>query len=122
VLTLKVVIGALNLLRRTHAESDLTLAFDQYKQDQNVYLRHEEHKEEYALEITYGLSVIARPDWTEAKEEYRMYDALGKLTGAEREAAELSALRAGKLSTTRVFDCPLEGLCVSGLISSFVIN
>lgn len=84
-------------------DSDLTLTFDQYKQDQNVYLRHEEHKENQEFEIVDGLSVMARPDWTNVKEEYKIYDSLNSLKGEERDAAELNALRSGKLSTSRVF-------------------
>lgn len=48
-------------------DADVTLTMDQYRQDQNVYLHHEEHKDAQSLRIEDGLSINARPDWTHIK-------------------------------------------------------
>src|SRR5450432_2813787 len=45
-------------------DADVTLTVDQYRQDQNVYLHHEEHRDAQASRIEDGLSINARPDWT----------------------------------------------------------
>lgn len=84
-------------------DSDVTLTMDQYKQDQNVYLHHEEKKDEKGLRIEDGLSINARPDWKKVDEEYALYDRLGKMPESERDAAQLRAMQEGKLSSNRLF-------------------
>ena len=54
-------------------DADVSLTFDQYNQDQNVYLHHEEHKDAQGLSIDDGLTIIARPDWKNVKEDYAVY-------------------------------------------------
>jgi hypothetical protein len=54
-------------------DADVTLTMDQYRQDQNVYLHHEEHKDAQNLRVEDGLSINARPDWSGVKEEYKIY-------------------------------------------------
>ncbi len=84
-------------------DSDVTLTFDQFRQDQNVYLHHEEHKDAQGLQIEDGLAINSRPDWTQVKEEYGLYDQMEKLPADQREEFQLKALQAGKLSTRRLF-------------------
>src|SRR5262249_43997697 len=91
-------------------DADLTLAFDQYKQDQNVYLHHEEYKDAKGTRIDDGLTVSARPDWTGVKEEYAIYDELGKLPAEQREAKEVDAHAAGKISASRLFVGVVRGV------------
>ena len=50
--------------------AEVALTMDQFRQDQNVYLHHEEHRDAHSSRIEDGLSVNARPDWTRVKEEY----------------------------------------------------
>src|SRR6202050_1776448 len=57
-------------------DADVTLTMDQYRQDQNVYLHHEEHKDVQSVRIEDGLSINSRPDWTDNKEEYKIYDEM----------------------------------------------
>jgi hypothetical protein len=84
-------------------DADVTLTFDQYRHDQNVYLHHEERKDAQARSIDDGLTIISRPDQAEVKEEFAIYAALDKLSGDQREALELKSLQEGKLSTRRLF-------------------
>lgn len=85
-------------------DADVSLTFDQYNQDQNVYLHHEEYKDARGLRIDDGLTIIARPDWKGVKEEYAIYGEMEKLVGPEeREALKLKSLQAGKISTRRAF-------------------
>ena len=49
-------------------DADVTLTFDQYRQDQNIYLHHEEHKDARMRSIDDGLTIISRPDWSQVKE------------------------------------------------------
>lgn len=84
-------------------DSDVSLTFDQFRQDQNVYLHHEEFKDTHSLRIADGLAINARPDWTNIKEEYATYAALEKLSPEQRDELQLKSLQAGKLSTRRLF-------------------
>jgi len=84
-------------------DADVSLTFDQYNQDQVVYLHHEEHKDAQGLKIDDGLTIIQRPDWTGVKEEYRIYSELDKLKPDEQEAQRLKSLEAGKIGTRRAF-------------------
>lgn len=79
------------------------LTFDQFRKDQNIYLHHDEVKNSHGLDINDGLSVMARPDYSQGDEEYRIYDSLAKLPSESREAANLKAAEEGKISTNRVF-------------------
>lgn len=84
-------------------EGDVTLTMDQYRQDQNVYLHHEEHKDSEGFRIEDGLSVNARPDWTGVKEEYGIYAEMEKLSPQQRDDLRLKSLKAGKISSNRLF-------------------
>jgi hypothetical protein len=84
-------------------DADVTLTFDQYRQDQNIYLHHEEHKDARMRSIDDGLTIISRPDWSQVKEEYTLYAAMDKLSGEERDALRLKSLQEGKISTRRLF-------------------
>jgi hypothetical protein len=84
-------------------DSDVTLTFDQFRQDQNVYLHHEEFKDTHGLRIADGLAINARPDWTNIKEEYATYAELQKLTPEQRDELQLKSLQAGKISSRRLF-------------------
>lgn len=84
-------------------DADVTLTFDQYNQDQNVYLHHVEHKDSLGLSIEDGLTINARPDWKGIKEEYSIYNEMDKLPSHEREVLKLKSLQAGKISTRRAF-------------------
>jgi hypothetical protein len=84
-------------------DADVSLTFDQYNQDQVVYLHHEEHKDAHGLNIDDGLTIIERPDWKGVKEEYGLYSEMDKLKAEEREALKLKSLQAGKISTRRAF-------------------
>jgi len=83
--------------------ADVTLTMDQYRQDQNVYLHHEEYKDAQGSRIEDGLSINARPDWTGVKEEYDTYNEIEKLPPKEQEDLRLKALQEGKISANRVF-------------------
>jgi hypothetical protein len=84
-------------------DADVTLTMDQYRQDQNIYLHHEEYKDAHGLRIDDGLTVNARPDWTAVKEEYSVYGEMQKLTPEQQDQVKLEALQAGKISTRRLF-------------------
>jgi hypothetical protein len=84
-------------------DADVTLTFDQYRHDQNVYLHHEEHKDATGHSIDDGLTIISRPDHTRVKEEYALYAAIEKLSGEPRDALQLKSLQQGKISTRRLF-------------------
>jgi len=84
-------------------DADVTLTFDQYRQDQNIYLHHEEHKDAQTRSIDDGLTIISRPDYMDAKEEYAVYAAMEKLSGERRDAVRLKSLQEGKISTRRLF-------------------
>jgi hypothetical protein len=84
-------------------DADVTLTFDQYRQDQNIYLHHEEHKDARMRSIDDGLTIISRPDWSQVKEEYTLYAAMDKLSGEERDALRLKSLQEGKISNRRLF-------------------
>ncbi len=84
-------------------DADVTLTFDQYRQDQNIYLHHEEHKDARTHTIDDGLTIISRPDHTGVREEYGVYAAMEKLTGEQRDDLQLKSLQEGKISTRRLF-------------------
>lgn len=84
-------------------DADVTLTMDQYRQDQNVYLHHEEHKDAQNFRIEDGLSINARPDWTGLKEEYSIYGEMDKLGSEKQDELRLKSLQAGKISSNRVF-------------------
>jgi hypothetical protein len=84
-------------------DADVTLTFDQYRHDQNVYLHHGEHKDAQARSIDDGLTVISRPDWKGVKEEFAIYAQMEKLSGEQRDALQLKSLQEGKISTRRLF-------------------
>lgn len=84
-------------------DADVTLTFDQYRQDQNVYLHHEEHKDAQGLRIDDGLTINARPDWTKVKDEYSIYSRLEKLPPDERDELQLKSAQAGDISLRRLF-------------------
>ena len=84
-------------------DADVTLTMDQYRQDQNVYLHHEEHKDAQTRTIDDGLTVISRPDQSQVKEEYALYEAMDKLSAEARDALKLKSLQEGKISTRRLF-------------------
>ena len=83
--------------------ADVTLTFDQYRQDQNIYLHHEEHKDPHVLSIDDGLTINSRPDQSQIKEEYALYGAMDKLKGDARDALRLKSLQEGRISTRRLF-------------------
>jgi hypothetical protein len=84
-------------------DAEAALTFDQFRQDQNVYLHHEEHRDAQGSRLEDGLSINARPDWTKASEEYQTYERLEKLPPTAQEDAKLEALQAGKLTAGRLF-------------------
>jgi hypothetical protein len=84
-------------------DSDVTLTMDQYRQDQNVYLNHTEHKDSQGRSISDGLTINSRPDWTAIKTEYTTYGDLEKAPADQRETMQLEALQNGKISTRRLF-------------------
>jgi hypothetical protein len=84
-------------------DADVTLTMDQYHQDQNVYMHHEEHKDSKGSRVEDGLSINARPDWTRIKEEYGIYAEMDKLSPQERDELRLNAIQAGKISSNRLF-------------------
>lgn len=84
-------------------DADVTLTMDQYRQDQNVYLHHEEHKDAQNFRIEDGLSINARPDWTGVKEEYSIYGQMERLAPEQRDELRLKSLQAGTISSNRLF-------------------
>jgi hypothetical protein len=84
-------------------QASLALTFDQFRQDQNIYLHHDEYKDAKGSTISDGLAVNARPDFTAAKEEYQIYDRLQKMPPEQRDDAKLTALQQGKIGSRRVF-------------------
>ena len=84
-------------------DADVTLTFDQYRQDQNIYLHHEEHKDSDGRAIDDGLTIISRPDQAAIRAEYKTYQAIGELPADARESAKLKALQDGTISTRRLF-------------------
>jgi hypothetical protein len=91
-------------------DTDVTLTMDQYRQDQNIYLYHEEHKDEQNVRVEDGLSINARPDWTAEKEEYRIYGEMDKLSEEKRDEVRLKSLQAGKIASNRLFFGVRHGL------------
>lgn len=79
------------------------ITFDQYREDQNIYLHHDEQKDDTGYWMNDGLTVRAHPDYTLNKKEYEAYAAIEKLPENEREAASLKAAQDGTISTTRIF-------------------
>lgn len=84
-------------------DADVTLTFDQYRQDQNVYLHHEEFKDAQGLRVDDGLTINARPDWTKVKDEYSIYGQLEKLPPEKRDELQLKSAQAGEISLRRLF-------------------
>jgi hypothetical protein len=84
-------------------DADCTLTFDQFRQDQNVYLHHEEKKDAQTFRIEDGLTINQRPDWTAAKEEYGIYGQMQKLAGEQRDEFQLKSAQAGKIFARRLF-------------------
>ena len=84
-------------------EADCTLTFDQFRQDQNVYLHHEEHKDAQSLKIEDGLTINQRPDWTAVKDEFGIYEQIQKLPPAQREELRLKSAQAEKIFARRLF-------------------
>jgi len=84
-------------------DSDVTLTMDQYRQDQNVYLNHTEHRDASGSNISDGLQINSRPDWTEIKTEYATDRQLNKMNDEQRDAARVNALRQRSISTQRLF-------------------
>jgi len=91
-------------------DSDVSLTMDQFRQDQNVYLHHEEFKDAHGLRIEDGLSINTRPDWTNAKEEYATYAEMEKLPPEQRDELQLKSLQAGKIASRRLFFGVLRGV------------
>ena len=91
-------------------DADVSLTFDQYRQDQNVYLHHEEHRDGRTQSIDDGLTIISRPDHTQTREEYALYAAMEKLPPEQRDALRLKSLQEGKISTRRLFVGDRRGL------------
>src|SRR5271165_6310500 len=84
-------------------DADVTLTMDQFRQDQNVYLHHEEHKDAQSLRVEDGLSINSRPDWTGVKDEYRIYGEMDKLPKDQQDDLRLKSLQEGKISSNRLF-------------------
>ena len=84
-------------------DADCTLTFDQYRQDQNVYLHHEEIKNAQSVKIEDGLTINQRPDWTAVNHEYDIYRQMQKLTAAQRDELQLKSAHAGKIFARRLF-------------------
>lgn len=84
-------------------DADVTLTMDQYRQDQNVYLHHEEHKDAQNVRIEDGLSINTRPDWTNVKEEYKIYGEMDRLSPEQQDELRLKSLQVGKISSNRLF-------------------
>jgi hypothetical protein len=95
-------------------DADVSLTMDQYRQDQNIYLHHDEYKDSHGLRIDDGLQVNARPDWTAVKQEYSIYGELQKLTPEQQDELRLKSLQAGKISTRRLFFGVRRGVKESG--------
>lgn len=74
-------------------DADVTLTMDQYHQDQNAYLHHEEHEDPQNFRIEDGLSINARPNWTEIREEYGIYAQMDKMTPEQRDQLRLRSVR-----------------------------
>jgi len=79
--------------------ADVTLTMYRYRQDQNVYLRHEEHKDAKGMSIEDGLSINARPDWSAIKDEYSIYALMEKLSPDQQDELRLRSLQTGKISS-----------------------
>ena len=84
-------------------DADVSLTMDQYRQDQNVYLNHSEHKDANGRSVSDGLTINSRPDWTKAKQEYELYRQINALPESEQKEARLQALRRGDIGTKRLF-------------------
>jgi len=84
-------------------DADVSLTMDQYRQDQDVYLNHTEHKDAKGLSISDGLQINSRPDWTQEKQEYAIYRQIGALPESQQKDARLEALRRGEIGTKRLF-------------------
>jgi len=95
-------------------DADVTLTMDQYRQDQNVYLHHEEQKDAHGSRIDDGLTVNSRPDWTKTKQEYAIYGEMQKLTPEQQDELRLKSLQAGQISTRRLFFGVRRGVKESG--------
>ena len=84
-------------------DADVSLTMDQYRQDQNVYLNHTEHKDGNGVSISDGLQINSRPDWTDIKREYALQAKIEALPESEQKEARLQALRRGEIGTRRLF-------------------
>jgi hypothetical protein len=85
-------------------DADVSLTMDQFRQDQNVYLHHEEHKDAQSRRIEDGLSINARPDWTDVK---RNTESIASWTNSRphnnKTICGLSLSRQGKSAPTACF-------------------
>jgi hypothetical protein len=85
-------------------DGDVTLTMDQFRQDQDVYLHHEEHKDAQSRRIEDGLTISSRPDWTNINEEYSIYGQMDSLSAEQRDELRLKSLQEGKISiNSRLF-------------------
>lgn len=84
-------------------DADVSLTMDQYRQDQVVYLHHEEFKDSTSLKIDDGLTVNQRPDFTGIKQEYDIYGQLEKLSPEAQDSLKLRSLQDGRIGTRRLF-------------------
>ena len=77
-------------------DADASLTFDQYNQDQNVVLEHKENVSATESSIEDGLAVIQRPDYKKVEQEYKMYDAIDKMTLTPDQKDSIKSVYANK--------------------------
>ncbi|AUD04072.1 hypothetical protein [Spirosoma pollinicola] len=90
---------------KTGQSADAGLTLDQYNQDQNVVIEHNETVDRAESSIKDGLTVIQRPDYTKRRDEYKKYEEIDKLmqTTAQKDSLRTYYATQGVTSRRRLF-------------------
>ena len=86
---------------KTGQSSDAGLTLDQYNQDQNVVVEHNETVDGSESSIKDGLTVIQRPDYTKKRDEYKRYEEIDRMTLTSNQKDSLRSYYATQGITSR---------------------
>lgn len=90
---------------KTGQSADAGLTLDQYNQDQNIVVEHNETVDGTESSIKDGLTVIQRPDYTKRRDEYQKYEEIDKmkLTEGQKDSARSYYASQGIITKRRLF-------------------
>lgn len=90
---------------RTGQSADAGLTLDQYNQDQNIVIEHNETVDGAESSIKDGLTVIQRPDYSKRRDEYKKYEEIEKLglTNVQKDSLRTYYATQGITSRRRLF-------------------